>query len=145
MSFSLWGMVEGCTSRRTFGAERRLFVILSPLYMFWLTTRKRWWLICGTLLREEGGWIPRFIRSFNDWELEEIISLLNTIQGKQIIESQEYLVFLKETKNGNFSVKLLFKALIDLKMLCSLISSFGVLGVPRKWVFLLGKPIGAKF
>ena len=61
--------------------------------------------------KEEGGWIPRFIRSFNDWELEEIISLLNTIQGKQIIESQEDLVFLKETKNGNFSVKLLFKAM----------------------------------
>ena len=36
--------------------------------------------------REEGGWIPRFIRSFNDWELDEILSLLNTIQGKQIIE-----------------------------------------------------------
>ena len=39
--------------------------------------------------REEGGWSPRFIRSFNDWELDEILRLLNTIQGKQIIENQE--------------------------------------------------------
>ena len=39
--------------------------------------------------REEGGWIPRFIRSFIDWELDEILSLLNTIQGKQIIKNQE--------------------------------------------------------
>ena len=37
--------------------------------------------------RKEGGWAPLFIRSFNDWELDEILSLLNTIQGKQIIES----------------------------------------------------------
>ena len=61
--------------------------------------------------REEGGWIPCFIRSFNDWELDEILCLLNTIQGKQIIESQEDLMSFKETKDENFSVKLLFKAL----------------------------------
>ena len=61
--------------------------------------------------REEGGWIPRFIRSFNDWELDEILSLLNTVQGKQVIESQEDLMYFKETKNGNFSVKLLFKVM----------------------------------
>ena len=61
--------------------------------------------------RDEGGWIPRFIRSFNDWELDEILSLLNTIQGKQIIENQEDLMFFKEKKNGNFCVKLLFKAM----------------------------------
>ena len=43
--------------------------------------------------------------------MDEILYLLNTIQGKQIIENQEDLMFLKETKNGNFSVKLLFKAM----------------------------------
>ena len=52
--------------------------------------------------REEGGWTPHFIRSFSDWELDEILSLLNTIQGKQIIENQEYLMFFKEIKNGIF-------------------------------------------
>ena len=43
--------------------------------------------------------------------MDEILSLFNTIQGKKIIESQEDLMFLKETKNGNFSMKLLFKAM----------------------------------
>ena len=61
--------------------------------------------------REEGGLVRRYIRSFNDWELDEILSLLNTIQGKQIIKSQEDLMFFKEKKNGNFSMKLLFKAM----------------------------------
>ena len=50
MPFSLWGMVEGYASGRTFSAERRLFVIPSLLYMLWLSTRRRWWLIYGTLL-----------------------------------------------------------------------------------------------
>ena len=45
---------------------------------------------------------PRFIRPFNDLELDEILYLLITIQGKQIIENQEDLMFFKETKNGNF-------------------------------------------
>ena len=61
--------------------------------------------------REEGGWIPRFVRSFNDSKLDEILCLLNAIQGKKIIESQEDLMSFKETKDGSFSVKLLFKAL----------------------------------
>ena len=42
--------------------------------------------------------IPRFIRSFNDWELDEILSLLNTIQGKQIIKNQEDLMFSRRQK-----------------------------------------------
>ena len=37
--------------------------------------------------REEGGWTPRFARPFNDWELEEILCLLNTSQGKRIFDS----------------------------------------------------------
>ena len=61
--------------------------------------------------KKERGWFPRFIRSFNDWELDEILCLLNIIQGKQIIENQEDLMFFKENKDGNFSMKLLFKAL----------------------------------
>ena len=52
--------------------------------------------------RDEGGLVRRYIRSFNDWELDEILSLLNTIQGKQIIESQEDLMFFKEKKMGIF-------------------------------------------
>ena len=56
MLFSLWGMVEGCVSRRMLGAERRLFVSLFPLCMLWPTRRRCWWLNYGILLgRKESG------------------------------------------------------------------------------------------
>ena len=63
-------------------------------------------------LWEEGGWTPHFVRSFNDWELEDIFYLLNTIQGKRIIDSQDDLMNLKESSDGHFLVKLLFKVLV---------------------------------
>ena len=55
MPFSLWGMVEGYAFGRTFGADRRLFVSLSPLCMLWSTTRRHWWLNYGILLGRKGG------------------------------------------------------------------------------------------
>ena len=57
MSLSLWGMVEGCASGRTFGAERRLFVILYPLSA--LAANKEALVVdLWDSSREEGGWIP---------------------------------------------------------------------------------------
>ena len=38
---------------------------------------------------EEGGWSPRFSRSFNDWEIEEVLNFLLIIQEKRIIPNQE--------------------------------------------------------
>ena len=32
--------------------------------------------------REEGGWIPCFARPFNDWELEELLCFLQSIEGE---------------------------------------------------------------
>ena len=89
MPFSLWGMIDGCAFGKTLGEERRLFVSLSPLCMLWPTTRRALVAELWDSSREEGGWIPCFIRSFNDWDLDEILSLLNTSQGKQIIENME--------------------------------------------------------
>ena len=94
--------------------------------------------------REEGGWIPRFVRSLNDWELEEILHLLNTIQGKRIIDSQDDLMLLKETKVESFSVKLLFKALVQSENVVFPHKFIWNFWVPTKVVFL-GKPFGAKF
>ena len=34
--------------------------------------------------REIGGWLPRFSRSFNDWELEEIQNLLLVLHAKRV-------------------------------------------------------------
>ena len=121
-------------------------MIPSPLCMLWLSTRRCWWLIFGTLLgRKEDGSLT-FFRSFNDWKFDEILCLLNTIQGKQIIESQKDLMFFKETKNGNFSVKLLFKALDQFENVVFPYKFIWNSWVPSKvGFFWLGKPLGANF
>ena len=145
MLFSLWVMVEGCAFGRTLGATRRLCVSFPSLYAL-VDDKEALVADLWDSSRDEGGWTPRFIRPFNDWELDEILSLLNTIQGKQIIENQEELMFFKETKNGNFLVKLLFKAMDR-----SANVVFPYKFIWNSWVptkvsfFLLGKPLGAKF
>ena len=60
---------------------------------------------------EEGGWFPKFSRHFNDWEVDEVVSLFLVIQDKRILSSQEDLMLLKESSVGNFSVKYLYKVL----------------------------------
>ena len=49
-----------------------------------------------------GGWTPRLVRPFNDWEIEEIICLLQTIQGKRVIDSQDDLMFLRSQEIDAF-------------------------------------------
>ena len=34
--------------------------------------------------REEGGWSPTFLRSFNDWEMEEVEIFFSFIRKKKI-------------------------------------------------------------
>ena len=60
---------------------------------------------------EEGGWNPRFSRPFNDWEVEEVERLLETIQGRRLNFNLEDRVLWKETKDENFFVKCLYSAL----------------------------------
>ena len=62
-------------------------------------------------LGEVGGWIPRFSRPFNDWEVEAVERLLSTLQGKRLAASLEDRVVWKVSKNGIFSVKSLYNSL----------------------------------
>ena len=62
---------------------------------------------------EEGVWRPRFSRPFNDWEVEEVERLLLTIQGRRLNLNLEDRVLWKETKDGIFSVKSLYSALVS--------------------------------
>ena len=34
--------------------------------------------------REEGGWLPIFLRSLNDWEMEEVERYLQALHNKKI-------------------------------------------------------------
>ena len=59
---------------------------------------------------EEGVRSPSFSRPFNDWEVER---LLLTIQGRKLNPNLEDKVLWKETKDGIFSVKSLYSALVS--------------------------------
>ena len=75
--------------------------------------------------REEGVWSPTFSRPFNDWEVEEVERLLLTIQGRRLNPNLEDRVLWKETKDGIFSVKSLYSALVSRSVVQFLIASFG--------------------
>ena len=62
---------------------------------------------------EEGVWSPRFCRSFNDWEVEEVERLLLTIRGRRLNPHLEDRVLWKETEDEIFSVKSLSSALVS--------------------------------
>ena len=62
---------------------------------------------------EEGVWSPKFSRPFNEWEMEEVERLLLTIQGMRLDPNLEDRVLWKETKDGIFSVKSLYSALVS--------------------------------
>ncbi|RVW97644.1 hypothetical protein CK203_028014 [Vitis vinifera] len=51
-----------------------------------------------------GGWNLRFIRDFNDWELDMIGNLLHDLRGHRITLEKDS-VFWKEGRNGQFRVK----------------------------------------
>ena len=60
---------------------------------------------------DAGGWNPCFSRSFNDWELEAVASLLSVLQGKRLNVGMEDRVVWNASKNGSFSVKSLYNTL----------------------------------
>ena len=62
--------------------------------------------------KEGGGCTPCFVRPFNDWEVKEIQNLLQAIQDKRILPSQDDLMLMREARDGCFSVKLLYKVLV---------------------------------
>ncbi|RVX23145.1 putative mitochondrial protein [Vitis vinifera] len=58
---------------------------------------------------EERGGVPE--KSFNDWELEAVASLLSVLQGKRLNVGMEDRVVWNASKNGSFSVKSLYNTL----------------------------------
>ena len=58
-----------------------------------------------------GCWNPTFVRHFNNWEMDDVESLLCWIGWRRVIEGVEDKVRLIGSKNGLFSIKSLYKAL----------------------------------
>ena len=63
---------------------------------------------CG---REEGGWSPTFLRSLNDWEIEEVERFLLTLHGQNFSPLGEDKLLLKGARDESFSVKLMYRGL----------------------------------
>ncbi|RVW66266.1 LINE-1 retrotransposable element ORF2 protein [Vitis vinifera] len=99
---------------------------------------------CWDYMGDAGEWNPCFSRSFNDWELEAVASLLSVLQGKRLNVGMEDRVVWNASKNGSFSVKSLYNTL----------DSGGAVPfpwriiwspcVPTKVGFLLGKLLGGR-
>ena len=112
--------------------------------MFALAVSKDAWVAdCWDSLGEEGGWNPRFSRSFNDWEVEAVERLLSTLQGERLAAGLEDRVVRKETKNENFFVKSLYNTLDPS---CAVLFPWSIIWSPcvptKVSFFLLGKRHG---
>ena len=60
----------------------------------------------------QGGWNLRFLRDFNDWELNMVDNLLLVLRGHRIT-LEEDSVFWKEGRNGQFRVKKAYSLLVS--------------------------------
>ena len=59
----------------------------------------------------EGGWNPIFLRSFNDWEMEEVDRFLQVLYRKQIRPLMEDKILFKGSRNDAFSVSSMYRVL----------------------------------
>ena len=61
--------------------------------------------------RREGAgcWSPTFLRSLNDWELEEMTRFLHTLHDQNFRPTGEDKLSLKNVKDKGFSVKSMYK------------------------------------
>ena len=61
--------------------------------------------------REGEGWAPTFLRPLNDWEMEEVASVLSFIHRKKIRPEIEDELLVKGSRLGNFSVRIMYNGL----------------------------------
>ena len=60
---------------------------------------------------DEGSWGPRFIRQFNDWELDKVDALFGRLHNYSIVLGPFDAMVWLETKNGEFSVQSFYSSL----------------------------------
>ena len=100
---------------------------------------------CWDLEGVAGGWNLIFLKSFNDWELDQVYSLLNALLSSRVqLEVHDRLVW-EVSKDGLFSVKLYYNVLEINRV--ELFPSKMVWNscIPKKVSFFLRKPGGERF
>ena len=58
-----------------------------------------------------GFWDPIFVRFLNDWEMDEAVRFLSWLGQKKLCEDFEDMPRWTKTKNGDFMIKAMYKAL----------------------------------
>ncbi|RVW51001.1 Transposon TX1 uncharacterized 149 kDa protein [Vitis vinifera] len=102
---------------------------------------------CGGYMGPEfcqGGWNLRFIRGFNDWELNMVDELLQILRSQRIT-LEEDLALWKGGKNGKFDVKDAYGLMISHSIPLFPKKGIWVENVPSKLAFLRGKLLGGGF
>ena len=94
-----------------FGAMRRRCVLCSPLSLSWLCKKMLWWQICGIVSGRNGVGLqpfkgPLMIGRWRRWKYSSPLST-----GKKIRPWIEDKLLLKESSNGNFSVRTMYRGL----------------------------------
>ncbi|RVW48620.1 Transposon TX1 uncharacterized 149 kDa protein [Vitis vinifera] len=82
-----------------------------PSLFAFAVSQDAWVADCWDSMGDAGGWYPCFSRSFNNWELEAVASLLSILQGKRLNVGMEDRVVWNASKNETFSVKSLYNTL----------------------------------
>ena len=59
----------------------------------------------------EGGWNSIFLRSFNDWELEEVVRFFQVLYRNQLRSLMEDKIIFKGSRNDVFSVSSMYRVL----------------------------------
>ncbi|RVW44849.1 hypothetical protein CK203_087050 [Vitis vinifera] len=91
---------KGCGRGILVGGQKRLFPHLFTLAAHRNATIEEMW----DQNFGVGGWNLRFIRDFNDWELDMVGNLFHDLRGHKIT-LEEDSVFWKEGRNWQFRVK----------------------------------------
>ncbi|RVW47167.1 hypothetical protein CK203_070192 [Vitis vinifera] len=91
----------------------------------------------------QGGWNLRFLRDFNDWDLDMVGNLLLALRGHRIT-MEEDLVFWKEGRNGQFSVKKAYSLLVSPIAAVFPKSNVWMDRVPTKIVFFAWEAVWGK-
>ena len=95
------------------GVDQNLWVWLSPPSTQWLLIKEILWQICGTIPGRKGGWNPRFLRAFNDWEVDHVCSLLTSLQRTFICSKANNVLVWTASKTGIFTVKSCYSLLLE--------------------------------
>ncbi|RVX07537.1 ATP-dependent Clp protease proteolytic subunit 3, chloroplastic [Vitis vinifera] len=84
----------------------------------------------------QGGWNLRFIRDFNDWELDVVGELLQVLRSQRITLEEDSVSW-KGGKNGKFGVKKAYSLLISPSVSMFLKNGIWVENVPTKLAFFV--------